>query len=160
MLSNCGAGEDLRVPWTAVNPRGNQPWIFIGRTEAEALIRWPPDEKSWLIGKDPDVGKDWRQEEKRMAENEMVGRHHWLNGHELKQDLGDGEGYRETSYVAVHGVTKSWAWLNDWEKTTDINRHKLKFKATNKKVRTWGHRIPEKKEMQKCEPNILLGICL
>ena len=95
--------------------------VFIGRTEAEAPILWPPDAKSWLIGKDPDVGKDWRQEEKRMAENEMVGWHHWLNGHELKQDLGDGEGYRETWYAAVHGVTKSWAGLNDWKKN---NRHK------------------------------------
>ena len=61
-----------------VNLRGNQPWIFIGRTdaEAEALIMWPPDVKSWLIGKDPDAGKDWRQKEKGMTEDEMVGWHH------------------------------------------------------------------------------------
>ena len=56
-----------------VNPKGNQPWMFIGRTAAEALIPWPPDAKSQLVGKDPDAGKDWRQEEKGMAENEMVG---------------------------------------------------------------------------------------
>ena len=77
-----------------VNPKGNQPWIFIGRTDAktEAPVLWPPDVKSWLIGKDPDAGKDWRQEEKGMTEDEMVGWHHWLNGHEFEQALGDGEG--------------------------------------------------------------------
>ena len=64
-----------------VNPEGNQTWIFIGRTdaEAEAPIIWPPE--SWLIGKDPDTGKDWKQEEKGMAENKMVGRDHQLNGY-------------------------------------------------------------------------------
>ena len=81
----------LRVPWTArrsnladhlVNAKGNQPWIFVGRTDAnaEAPILWPPDAKSWLIRKDPDAGKDWRQEEKGMTEDEMVGWHHQLNG--------------------------------------------------------------------------------
>ena len=66
-----------------VHPKGNQSWMFIGRTdvEAEILIFWPPDVKSWLIGKDPDAGKDWGQEEKGMAEDEMVGWHHWLSGH-------------------------------------------------------------------------------
>ena len=70
-----------------VHPKGNQPWIFIGRTdaEAEALILWSPDAKSWLTGKDPDAGKDWGQEEKGAAEDEMVGLRHWLNGHEFKQ---------------------------------------------------------------------------
>ena len=74
--------------------QGNQPWIFIGRTdaEAEAPILWPPDEKSWLIGKDPDAGKDWSQEEKGMTEDEMVGWYHRLSGHEFEQALGDGEG--------------------------------------------------------------------
>ena len=69
-----------------VNPKGNQPWIFIGRTsaEAEAPILCPPDVKNWLSGKDPDAGKDWRQEEKGMAEDEMVGRHQWLNRHEFE----------------------------------------------------------------------------
>ena len=78
-----------------VNPRGNQSWIFIGRTdaeEAEALILWPFDSKNWLIGKDPDAGKDWRQEEKGMTEDEMVGWHHRLNGHEFVQAQGDDEG--------------------------------------------------------------------
>ena len=79
MLSNCGAGEDSsESPGLqgdqAVNPKGNQPWIVVGRTdvEAEAPIFWPPDVNSQLTWKDPDAGKDWRQKEKRAAENEMV----------------------------------------------------------------------------------------
>ena len=77
-----------------VHPKRNQSWIFIGRTdaEAEAPILWPPDGKSWLIRKDPDAGEDWRQEEKGMTEDEMIGCHHWLNGYEFEQALGDGKG--------------------------------------------------------------------
>ena len=77
-----------------VNPKGNQSWMFIGRTdaEAEAPVLWPPDAKNWLSGKDPDAGKDWRQEEKGMTEDEMVGWHHWLNEHEFAQVLGVGDG--------------------------------------------------------------------
>ena len=78
-----------------VNPKGNQSWIFIGRTyaEAETPILWPPDVKNWLLGKDPDAGKDSRQEEKG-TEDEMVGWHHWLDGHEFVQApvVGDGQG--------------------------------------------------------------------
>ena len=77
-----------------VNPKGNQPWIFIGRTDAEteAPIFWPPDAKSRLTGKDPDAGRDWGQGEKEMTEDEMVGLPHWLNGHEIEQTLGDSKG--------------------------------------------------------------------
>ena len=77
-----------------VNPKGNQSWIFIGRTDAEAEtpVLWLPDGKNWLIGKDPNAGKDWRQEEKGTTEDEMVGWHHWLNEHEFEQALGVGEG--------------------------------------------------------------------
>ena len=75
-----------------VNSKGNQPWIFIGRTDAEAPVLWPPDAKSWLIWKDHDAGKDWGQEEKGMTEDEMVGWHHWLNGREFEQALRDGDG--------------------------------------------------------------------
>ena len=77
-----------------VYPKGNQSWIFIGRTEAEAEapILWPPDAKNWLTGKDLDAGKDWRQEEKGTTEDEMVGWHHWLNGHEFEQTPGVGDG--------------------------------------------------------------------
>ena len=76
-----------------VHPKGNQSWIFIGRTdaEAEAPILWPPEAKNWLIGKDLDSGKDWRQEEKGMTEDEMVGWHHWLNGYEFEKALGVGD---------------------------------------------------------------------
>ena len=68
-----------------IQPKGDQSWVFIGRTdvEAEPPILWPPDPKSWLIGKDPDAGKDWGQEEKGTTEDEMVGWHHRLNGHEF-----------------------------------------------------------------------------
>ena len=81
----------LRVPWTAkeiqpVHPKGNQSWIFIGSTDAEAEtpILWPPDAKSRLIGKHPDAGKDWRREEKEATADEMAGWHHWCNGHEFE----------------------------------------------------------------------------
>ena len=77
-----------------VHPKGNQSWIFIGRTDAEAEVPtlWLPDGKSQLIRKDPDAEKEWRQEEKGMTEDEMVGWHHWVNGHEFEQAPGDGEG--------------------------------------------------------------------
>ena len=70
----------------SVHPKGDQSWVFIGRTDtkAETPILWPPDAKSWLIWKDPDAGRDWEQEEKGMTEDEMVGWHHWLNGHEFE----------------------------------------------------------------------------
>ena len=77
-----------------VYPKRNQSWIFFGRTAAEAEnpILWPPDAKNWLTGKDPDAGKDWRQEGKGTAENEMVGWHHQLNGREFEQALGVDDG--------------------------------------------------------------------
>ena len=79
----------LRVPYKEiqpVHPKGNQPWIFIGRTDAEAEtpILWPPEVKNWFIWKDPDAGKDGKQEEKGMTEDEMIGWHHWLSGHEFE----------------------------------------------------------------------------
>ena len=77
-----------------VSPKGNQSWMFIGRTDAEteAPILWPPDGKSWFIGKDPDVEEDWRREEKGMTEDEMVGWHHWLKRHEFEPTPGFGDG--------------------------------------------------------------------
>ena len=77
-----------------VHPKGDQSWVFIGRTaaEVETTILWPPDEKSWLVGKDPDAGKDWGQEERGTAENEVVGWHHRLDGHEFVWTLGVGGG--------------------------------------------------------------------
>ena len=78
----------------SVHPKRDQSWVFIGRTDAKAetAIVWLPDVKKWLIWKDPDAGKDWGQEEKGTAEDEMVGWHHWLNGHEFEQTLGVGDG--------------------------------------------------------------------
>ena len=99
-----------------VHPRGNQSWIFIGRTDAEAEkpVIWPPDVKNWLTGEDPDAGKDWRQEEKGVTEDEMVVWHHWLDGHEFEQAVGVGDGPREARGAAVHGVAKSRTWLTNW----------------------------------------------
>ena len=75
-----------------VNSKGNQSWIVIGRTDAEAPVVRPPDAKSRLIGKDPNAGKDWRQEKKGTTEDEMIGWYHQLNAHEFEQTLGDDEG--------------------------------------------------------------------
>ena len=119
-LSNYGAGEDsLQSPVDykeikSVIPKGNQPWIFTGRTDAEALIVWPPDAKSWLIGKDPDAGKDWRWEEKGTTEDEMVGWHHQLNGHEFEQTLGDSGGHRSLVCCSPWGRKEldMTQWLN------------------------------------------------
>ena len=99
-----------------VNLKGNLPWILIGRTdaEAEAPILWPPEVKSWLTGEDPDAGKDWRQEEKGVTEDEVVGWHHWCNAHELGQALGDGEGQGSLACCSPWGAEESdttW-WLN------------------------------------------------
>ena len=99
------------------HPKGNQSWIFIGRvnTEVEASIIWPPDAKNQLIGKDPDAGKDWGQEEKGTTEDDMVEWHHWLDGHELSE-LWELVIDKEAWYAAVHGVTKSQTQLSDWTK--------------------------------------------
>ena len=98
-----------------VNPKANQPWNFIGRTsaEAEAPILWSPDAKSWLIANDPDTGRDWGQEEKGITEDEMVEKHHQLNGHEFEQTLGDAKD-REAWRAAGRWLTKRRIWLSDW----------------------------------------------
>ena len=98
-----------------VHSKGDQSWVFIGRTdvEAETPILWPPDEKCWLIWKVPDAGKDWEQEEKGTTEDEMVGLHHQFYGHWFGWTLGVGDGQGSLCTV-IHGVTKSQTWLRDW----------------------------------------------
>ena len=104
-----------------VHPKGNQSCIFIGRTDAKAEtpILWPPDAKSWFIWKDPDFGKDWRQEEKGTTEDEMVGWHHRFTEHEFELVVD-----REAWCAAIHGVTKSQTRLSDW---TEVNWTELKL---------------------------------
>ena len=89
-----------------VNPKGNPSWIFTGRTGAEAPALWPPDVKNQLIGKDPVAGKDWGQEKKGATEDEIVGWHHWLSGHEFEQTLGDGEGQGSLACCSPWGHKK------------------------------------------------------
>ena len=109
-----------------VSPKGNQSWIFIGRTdaEAEAPILWPPNTKSCLIRKDPDAGKDWRQEEKGTTEDEMVGCHHQLNGHEVEQGPGDGEGLGSLVCCSPW-ATKSQTQLSETEQQQFSTRKSL-----------------------------------
>ena len=135
MLLNCGIGENS---WEnsldskeiqPVHPKGNQSWMFIGRTdvEAETPIFWLPDPKSWLIWKDPDVGKHWRQEEKGTTEDEMVGWHHWLNEHEFEQAPGAGDAQGGLVCCSPWGHTESdmterLPWTHD---VNDNNKKKV-----------------------------------
>ena len=120
----------LRVPWTArrsnqqVHPKGDQSWVFSGRTdvEAETPILWPPDEKSWIIWKDPDAGKDRRQEEKWMTEDEMARWHHWLDGHEFEwtPGVGDGQGGLACCDLWGHEESDMTEWLNWTEQNRSV----------------------------------------
>ena len=96
-----------------VHPKGDQSWVFIGRTDAEAEtpVLWPPHAKSRLIGKDPDVGRDWGQEEKGTTEDEMVGWHHRHDGHEFSR-LWKLVKDKKAWHAAIHGVAKNWTQLS------------------------------------------------
>ena len=119
----------FRVPWKArrsnqsILKKKNQPWTFIGRTdaEAEAPIFWPPDVKSQLTGKDPDAGKGWRQKEKGATEDEMVGWHHRLEGHEFEQAPGDSEDQGSLVWCSPRRSRKGWTQLSDWKTKDEIN---------------------------------------
>ena len=126
-----------------VHSKGDQSWVFIGRTDAEAEtpIFRPPDEKSWLIGKDPDAGRDWGQEEKGMTEDEMAGWHRQLMDMSLSE-LRELVMNREAWCAVIHGVTKSWTWLSDctdWRSTykssLDGNSNSFESRATLKLMR-------------------------
>ena len=149
----------------SVHPKGDQSWVFIGRTdvEAETPILWPLDVKSWLIGKDPDAGKDWGQEEKRTTEDEMVGWHHWLDGRESEwtPGVGDGQGglaccdswgHKESELNSpipvhfsslIHRMSTFTRRLNDWV-TERLNWTELNW--TDDYITTmylaWGHVSP------------------
>ena len=130
----------------SVHPKGNHPWIFIGRTDAEAEIPilWPPDTKNWLLGKDPDVGKDWRGEEKGTTEDEVVGWHHRLDGHEFEQTPGDGEGQGSLVCCSPWDCKESdmAEWLNNNKPfksfysqiTPDLNCFKMILTGTRKNL--------------------------
>ena len=125
MLLNCGVGEDS---WESpldckqiqpVHPKGNQSWVFIGRTdiEAETPISWFPDPKTWLFWKDPDAGKDWRQEEKGPTEDKMVGWHHRHNGHEFGWALG--VGVRQGGLACCGSWGRKELAITEWLNRTD-----------------------------------------
>ena len=118
-----------------VHPKRNQSWIFIGRTDAEieTPMLWPPDAKSWLIGKDPDAGKDWRRKEKGMTENEIIGWDHRLNGHEFESTLGVGEGQGSLACCSPWGPKEldtterlNWTKLSDIWKPLSLGKHIIK----------------------------------
>ena len=129
MLLNCDVREDswesLGLQGDPTSPsKGDQSWVFIGRTDAEAEtpILWPSDESSWLW-KDPDAGRHWGQEEKGRTEDEMAGWHHRLDGHEFEWILGVGDGQGGLA-CSIHGVRKSRTQLSDW---TELNWNSLEI---------------------------------
>ena len=139
-----------------VHPKGDQSWVYIGRTDAKAEtpVLWPPDVKSWLVWKDPDAGKDWGQEEKGMTEDEMVGWHHRLNGQELRK-LRELVMDRDAWCAAVHGVTKSQIPLSDW---TELN-----YRIITTCLHTWiqlAQLLPAMFPMYKASPFMLVVVTI
>ena len=133
MLLNCGPLDSKEIK--PVKPKENQSWIFVGRPDAEAAVLWQLDAKSRLLWKDPDAGKDWRQEEKGMMEDEMVGWHHWLNGHEFEATLVDGEGQGSLVCCSPSGCKESdmTEQLNNKVRETMNGILKYKWKTNTSK---------------------------
>ena len=122
-----------------VNPKGNQPWIFIGRTDAETPILWSPDAKSQLIEKDPGAGKDWGQEEKGATEDEMFGWHHWLDGHEFEQALGDSKGWG--CLVCWRPLRHKESQLSGWTTPTKHSGSWFPHQGSNLCPLQWRHSL-------------------
>ena len=117
-----------------VHSKGNQPWVFIGRTDvkAETPILWPPHAKSWLIGKDSDAGRDWGQEEKGTTEDEMAGWHHWLNGYESEwtPGVGDGQGGLASCDSRGHkelDTTERLNWTETKKYSSQFGKYRLQL---------------------------------
>ena len=136
--------KTLESPWDCkniqtVHSKGNQSWIFIGRTDAETetLILCPPNAKNWLNGKDPDAGKDWRRKEKGMTEDEMAGWHHRLNGHECEWTMGVGDGQGSLACWSPRGH-KELDWVTEMRTDLYNNMDKLQ-KYAEQKYTIWFH---------------------
>ena len=150
MLLNCGVGEDY---WESPGLQGDQmsqSWIFVGRTDPEAKtpILWPPDEKNWLIWKDPESGKDWGQEEKGTTEDEMVGWHHQLDGHEFEQALGVGDGQGVLACCSPWGhkeldTTEQLNWIvSPYLSITNLNANWLNFQSNEPEwLKGWKNKV-------------------
>ena len=141
-LTNCDPNNGMLL---GNNPKGNQSWIFIGRTDAEAKAPtlWPPDTKNWLIGKDPDAGKDWRRE-KGTREDKMVGGHHRLDGHEFEQALGVGDGQGSLACCSLWGhkesdMTEQLNWTDSVIKRTEFRLYS-EGQGSLACRSSWGHK--------------------
>ena len=133
----------LYLSSSVILQKGNQCWIFIGRTDAESEtpILWPPDVKNWFICKDRDAGKDWRQEEKGTREDEMVGWHHWLNGHEFEEALGVGDGPDGLWSMGQQRVRHDWRTELIWSLSSVLGMWSRITKTILREVTSWNRSV-------------------
>ena len=145
-----------------LNPKGNQSWIFIGRTddEAETPILWPPDAKNWLTGKDPDAGKDWRQEEKGMTKDEIVGWHHRLNGHEFEEALGVGDGQGSLPCCSPWGRKESEGLSNWTEQTEKLGETDRGWGTSQVTVENWNTHLGSPNLLEPKSVHLLTLVCV